>query len=148
MSFIKFKNLLVASFITLCGISCVKAELVDTFSYSEYKKSDPKSIVVLMPSSKAKDKTAAPAVLSSVLAPLSELGYYVLPLTLVNDAFKEMGLKDAESIYNLPYQKIREITGADAALALEVINYGYVGLARAEVRVYAKLIDLKTYPLN
>ncbi|BEV72155.1 MULTISPECIES: DUF799 domain-containing protein [unclassified Paludibacterium] len=115
--------------------------------YTAYKKSNPHSILVLPPISKATDVNAGNGVLAQVTYPLAEAGYYVLPVGLVSETFKQNGLTTADDIHQVPLAKLRQIFGADAVLYIEVSKYGvsYQVLdSVASVSVSARLVDLRS----
>ncbi|AUH52458.1 hypothetical protein CXB49_17475 [Chromobacterium sp. ATCC 53434] len=115
--------------------------------YTAYKQSRPRSIVILPPLNESPDVNAGSGVLSQMSYPLAEAGYYVLPVALVSETFKQNGLSEAHDIQAVPPAKLREIFGADAALYPSVKRYGvhYSVLdSVAEVEASAKLVDLKS----
>ncbi len=115
--------------------------------YSAFKESRPRSIVVLPPLNESPDVKATYSMLSQVTYPLAESGYYVLPVTLVDETFKQNGMTTAGDIHQVPPAKLREIFGADAALYITVSKYGtsYMVISSATVvTASARLVDLKT----
>ena len=115
--------------------------------YSAYKESRPKSILVLPPINNSPDVTATFSVLSFVTKPLSEAGYYVMPVAMVSQAFKENGLTQPADMHQTSPEKLRQIFGADAALYITVTNFGATYLvvdSQTLVRVQGRLVDLKT----
>jgi hypothetical protein len=117
------------------------------YDYSALKQSRPKSIVVLPPVNHSPDVTASLGVLSQVTMPLAETGYYVLPVAVVDEVFKRNGLDNAADAQAVPVAKLREIFGADAALYIDVQQYGSVYTvvkSAAVVTMDAKLIDLRS----
>lgn len=115
--------------------------------YTAFKKSNPKSILVVQPINHTTEVIAPFSVLANVTQPLAEAGYYVFPVVLVEETFKNNGLTVAEDIHAVPGKKLQEIFGADAALYIEVEQYGtsYAVIASDTVVVVkAKLVDLKT----
>jgi hypothetical protein len=79
--------------------------------------------------------------------PLAESGYYVLPVTLVDETFKQNGLSNPADIESVPPKKLREIFGADAALYTHVKQYGtsyQLINSVTTVTVESKLVDLRT----
>jgi hypothetical protein len=79
--------------------------------------------------------------------PLAESGYYVLPVTLVDETFKQNGMTTPADIHQLPVTKLREIFGADAALYINVKQYGTTyAIVMSETRVTAegRLVDLRS----
>ena len=117
------------------------------YDYTAFRESKPASIVILPPVNKSPDIKASYSVLSQLSQPLGEAGYYVLPVALVNETFKQNGLTSPEDIQQAPPAKVREIFGADAALYVEVSRYGtsyQVIRSETAVAASAKLVDLRT----
>ena len=54
------------------------------YDYSKLIAKNPRSILVVYPTSDSTDVYGAPAVLANSVMPLTEAGYYVFPVTLVN----------------------------------------------------------------
>ena len=118
-----------------------------SFDYTAYKESRPRSILVLPPLNNTPEVQASYSVLSYATRPLAEAGYYVLPVTLVAEAFKENGMTQAADMHATPADKLRQIFGADAALYVTINKYGttYQVISSASVvAADAKLVDLKT----
>lgn len=117
------------------------------WDYTAYRQSKPHSILVLPPLNNSPDIQATYSVLSTVTQPLAEAGYYVFPVTLVDQTFKENGLLNPGEMHQAPLEKIREIFGADAALYITVTQYGgsYQLLSSdVVVTAQAKLVDTRT----
>ncbi|WP_374626112.1 DUF799 domain-containing protein [Pandoraea sp.] len=116
------------------------------YDYTAFKESKPKSILVLPPLNESPDIDATYSVLSQVTVPLGEAGYYVMPVALVDESFRQNGLTVAGDIHQVSPAKLREIFGADAALYIKISQYGtkYMVLDSATVvTVSADLIDLR-----
>ncbi|WP_150614441.1 DUF799 domain-containing protein [Pandoraea terrigena] len=116
------------------------------YDYTAFKESRPKSILVLPPLNESPDIDATYSVLSQVTVPLGEAGYYVMPVALVDESFRQNGLTVAGDIHQVSPAKLREIFGADAALYIKITQYGtkYMVLDSATVvTVSADLIDLR-----
>jgi hypothetical protein len=117
------------------------------FDYTAFKAANPHSILVLPPLNNSPDVKATYGMLSQMSYPLAEAGYYVLPVALVNETFKQNGLTSAADIHAVAPQKMRDIFGADAALYVTVTQYGttYAVLnSVVQVTANARLVDLKT----
>lgn len=122
--------------------ACANPPRVD---YAAFKASRPRSILVLPPVNNSPDVNATFSVLSQMTQPLAESGYYVLPVALVSETFKENGLSNAHDIHAVAPAKLREIFGADAALYVTVTRYGAaytVFDSAAVVSANATLLDL------
>ncbi len=111
-----------------------------------YKLSRPKSILVLPPLNQSPDVRATYSVLATVTQPIAEAGYYVFPVALVDQTFKENGLPLPGDMHQAPLAKLREIFGTDAVLYLTVDRYGssYTVIdSTVVVSVRAKLVDAR-----
>ncbi|QBH95528.1 hypothetical protein EKN56_03380 [Limnobaculum zhutongyuii] len=129
---------------TLLLAGCAKP--VD-YDYSAFRQSQPKSILVLLPQNSSPEVNASHGVLSQVTLPLAESGYYVFPVAVVEEVFKQNGMTNAHDIQGVSATKLREIFAADAVLYLEVTDYGTsykVITSESRVTVSGKLVDLKT----
>lgn len=118
-----------------------------SYDYTAFKAAKPRSIVVLPPLNNSPEVNAANSVYAQVTYPLAEAGYYVLPVAVVAETFKQNGLTAAADIQGVDPKKLQEIFGADAALYMTISQYGStynVISSVAVVAVDAKLVDLKT----
>ncbi|MDV9033745.1 DUF799 domain-containing protein [Pseudomonas sp. RAC1] len=118
-----------------------------TTDYAAFKQSRPKSILIVPPLNNSPDVKASYSMLAQVTYPLAEAGYYVMPVALVAETFRQNGMTTPADIHELPAAKLREIFGADAGLYVTVNDYGtrYMVLSSATiVTASAKLVDLKT----
>jgi hypothetical protein len=114
--------------------------------YSAFLKAKPASLLVLPPVNDSPDIKATPGVWSHATRPLSEAGYYVLPVTLVDETLKGNGIQTAADAQEIPYQKLREVFGADAAVYIKVARYGTsykVIDSETRVDVEGRIIDLR-----
>ncbi|WP_293750640.1 DUF799 domain-containing protein [uncultured Paraglaciecola sp.] len=124
---------------------CVSAP--PAHDYSGFRASNPHSILVLPPINKSTEVIAPYSVMSQMVAPIAESGFYVFPVALVDQTFKNNGLTVASDIHAVPVQKLHEIFSADAALYLTIEEYGtsYILISSdTVVSVSATLVDLKT----
>ncbi|MBI5269125.1 MAG: DUF799 domain-containing protein [Burkholderiales bacterium] len=116
------------------------------YDYTAFKQSKPASLLVLPPVNQSTDVKATPSVLAQAMLPLGEAGYYVLPVTLVDQTFRDNGMTVADDIHALPTSKLREVFGADASVYITVKKYGtsYQVLASdTRVELEAKIVDLR-----
>ena len=142
---ISFKFLAAALAIVVLSGCATKAPA--PYDYTEFKLSKPKSILVLPPINKTPEVRAPYSMLAQVTFPLAESGYYVLPVSLVDETLKENGITQAQDAHELPLAKLREIFGADAALYITMTKYGTVYQvldSNTTVSAEARLVDLKT----
>jgi hypothetical protein len=115
--------------------------------YSAFKNARPRSILVLPPDNQTTDVNASNSMLSQMTMPLAEAGYYVIPVAVMEETFKQNGLTTAGDIQQTPPAKLREIFGADAVVYSTITQFGtqYRVLASATVvTASAKLVDLKS----
>lgn len=115
--------------------------------YSAFRAAKPASILVLPPVNESPDVNATFSMLAQATYPLAEGGYYVMPVSLVNETFHQNGLTVAADMHQVPAAKLKEIFGADAALYMKITRYGstYTVLSSAAVvSAEARLVDLST----
>lgn len=139
--FLKYSAVLLA--LVLLG-GCATPKTVD---YAAFKQSRPKSILVLPPINESPEVQASYSLVSQVTYPLAEAGYYVLPIALVDETFRQNGLTTPTDIQAVAPSKLQEIFGADAALYITVTEYGTsykLFMSDTAVMASAKLVDLKT----
>lgn len=142
--------------IARCGRLLVMAVVVATlgacatatpYDYTAYKQNRPVSMLVLPPLNETPEVVATYGVLSQVTFPLAEAGYYVVPVSLMDETFRQNGLNNPAEIHDVSPQKLREIFGADAAVYIKITQYGtsYAIVASdTRVTVQARLVDLRT----
>ncbi|HEY7139891.1 MAG TPA: GNA1162 family protein [Methylomirabilota bacterium] len=117
------------------------------YDYTNYRAYPPRSILVLPPVNEGTDVRATYGYLSTVTRPIAELGYYVFPVALVDQLFKENGMPTPGEMVQAPLGKIREIVGADAVLYITIKQYGtrFQLLASSTVvTAVARLVDTRT----
>jgi hypothetical protein len=117
------------------------------YDYTAYKAAKPASLLVLPPINDTPDVQATPSVMAQMTMPLAESGYYVLPVSLVDETFRQNGIQTAADAQQISTDKLRQIFGADAALYVAVKKYGSVyQVVSSETRVtlQAKLVDLRS----
>jgi hypothetical protein len=130
--------------LTLMLVGCASAPKYD---YAAFKKADPKSILVLPPKNSSPDIKATYSFYSHTQRPLSESGFYVLPITVVDEIFKANGVTLADDMHQVNPKRLMEIFGADAALYIDIKEYGtkyFVVGSAAIVTAEARLIDLRS----
>ncbi len=128
--------------VTLSG--CAKKTPYD---YTAFRESKPASILVLPAQNNSPDVNAAHSFVSLVTAPLAEAGYYVFPVAVVEETFKQNGLTNANDAQAVNTAKLRSIFNADAALYITVTDYGtkYILVdSVTQVSATARLVDLRT----
>lgn len=128
--------------ITISG--CATPVAVD---YSAFIAAKPTSLLILPPLNDSPDIKATPGVWAHATQPLAEAGYYVLPVTLVDETFRQNGLNLAAEIHEVSSQKLRDFFGADAVVYLRVKRYGTsyaVVSSETRVEIDGSIMDLRT----
>ncbi|AXA27512.1 DUF799 domain-containing protein [Pseudomonas putida] len=140
----RLTQLIVGACVLALFAGCAERKTTD---YAAFKQSRPKSILIVPPLNNSPDVKASYSMLAQVTYPLAEAGYYVMPVALVAETFRQNGMTTPADIHELPMAKLHEIFGADAALYVTVSDYGtrYMVLSSATiVTASAKLVDLKS----
>ena len=133
---------LIAVLLSFSGCANVKPR-----DYSAFRESNPRSLLVLPPLNHSPDIKASGSVLSLTTLPLAESGYYVIPVGVMTETFRQNGLDNPEDIQSVNISKLRDIFGADAALYMEITEYGSsykIISSDTVVTANAKLVDLRT----
>ncbi|MFM5556406.1 DUF799 domain-containing protein [Aeromonas veronii] len=138
------KKLLISIMGSLLLAGCASQQAA--YDYTAFRESHPTSILVLPPVNHSPDVKAGNSLLSQSTMPLAESGYYVFPVSLTNETFRQNGMTVAEDIHSLPISKLHQIFGADTALYLDITEYGtsyMVVSSETAVTAKAKLVDLR-----
>ncbi|MDP4530096.1 DUF799 domain-containing protein [Alkalimonas delamerensis] len=141
MQWLKFA--LVGAVLVLSG--CVS--MPPAHDYSAFRSADPHSVLVLPPINNSVEVIAPYSLMSQVTGPIAESGYYVFPVTLVEQTFRNNGLTEATDIHAVAFERVHEIFGADTGLYLTIDRYGtsYAVLSSdTVVAISATLVDLRT----
>jgi len=84
----------------------------------------PASILILPPLNNTVEISAQAAILAHSVKPLSENGYYVIPIANMLETFNANGIHSAEEAHEISLAKLYEIFGVDAVLYLTIDNFG------------------------
>jgi hypothetical protein len=117
------------------------------YDYTAFREHVPRSILVLPPINESTAVEGTFGYLSTVSQPLAELGYYVFPVDVIDQLMRENGLPTAAEMHEVPLDKLREVTGADAVLYIVLHQYGsqfHLVSSDTTVRVSARLVDTST----
>jgi len=91
----------------------------------------PLSILVLPAINNSTSAEATDYYKTTIAEPLSFSGYYIFPIELVSDVFKQEGIQDTAALANTDPRKFGEAFGADAVLYVTInkwdTNYYVVG---------------------
>ena len=138
------KSLTAAALVALLA-GCVSPP--PAHDYTAFKEADPHSIIILPPLNNTPEVIAPYSVMTQMVAPIAESGFYVFPVAVVEQTFKGNGLTVASDVHQVPVDKLHSIFGADSALYVTVEEYGtsYVVISsETAVTVSASLVDLRT----
>jgi hypothetical protein len=116
------------------------------YDYSAFSLAKPATLLVMPPVNESPEVNATPGVWSHATLPLAEAGYYVLPVTLVDETFRENGILSATDAQDIPLPKLREFFGADAAVYLKIKKYGTsynVIMSETRVEIEGRIVDLR-----
>lgn len=132
--------------LALCALLVGCATAPPAYDYTAFRAAKPASILVMPPINSSPDVKATNSVWAQTAAPLGEAGYYVLPIAVVAEIFRENGLSNPPEAQQASPAKLREFFGADAALYINVKHYGtsyqVIG-SESRVTVEARLMDLR-----
>jgi hypothetical protein len=130
------------------GLSMLWAcESTKPYNYDAFMAAKPATIVVLPPMNESPEVNATAGVWAQSTKPLAEAGYYVLPVTLVDQTFRQNGVYQPADAHQTSISKLREVFGADAALYLNVKRYGTeysIVSSATEVAIEGRLVDLRS----
>jgi hypothetical protein len=109
------------AFILLMGISLAAAytgcaTAPPRKDYTQFRPSDPKTILVVPAVNRSVEVNAPDYFLSTIVRPLAERGYYVFPVNVVKRVLEDDGLADANLVHNADPTRLGELFGADAIL--------------------------------
>lgn len=139
-----FTFITLAFVLILTGCTKNNKQLTD---YSAFRESKPRSILVLPPVNQSPDVKASNSFLSTVTMPIAESGYYVFPVAVVEETFKQNGVTTPDEIRALPLKKMHDIFGADAVMYITIKDYGtsyQVVNSDTRVTATARLVDLRS----
>jgi hypothetical protein len=117
------------------------------YDYTAFQSAKPATLLVMPPVNESPDIKATPSVWAHATRPLAEAGYYVLPVTLVDETFRQNGVNSANDAQDIPYTKLWDFFGADAAVYMRVKKYGTsyaLVVSDTRVEVEARILDLRS----
>ncbi|THF60772.1 hypothetical protein E6C76_21570 [Pseudothauera nasutitermitis] len=141
--FFSYSRSILISTLVLLATACATPQ--KSFDYSAFRESRPSTLLVLPPLNDSPEVDASYSFLSHVTLPLAESGYYVLPVTLVDEMFRENGVTDPGQMHDVAPAKLKEIFGADAAVYIRISQYGTsysVISSESRVTAQAVMVDL------
>lgn len=144
MTSLRLRAALLVAAALLGGCAITPPPAVD---YSALLRNKPASLLVLPPVNESPEVNGTAGTWAHATRPLAEGGYYVLPVTLVDETLRQNGIASAQEAHDIPPARLREVFGADAVVYLRVKRYGtsYAVLAsETVVEVEASIVDLRS----
>lgn len=122
MSYLKYTISLLL--ISIVFIGCVPpTQITKQERYPKFYKQHPKSILVLPALNSTTAVGASEQYRYTITKALTERGYYVFPVHLVDKFLKSENLPDAQLAREIPIKKLKEIFGADAVLYVDIFGW-------------------------
>ncbi|MBS0445449.1 MAG: DUF799 domain-containing protein [Proteobacteria bacterium] len=137
------KRILLGALVLLAGC----ATKAPPWDYTNFQRAKPVTLLVMPPVNDSPDIKATQSVWSHATRPLSEAGYYVLPVALVDETFRNNGVQTANDAQDIPLGKLRDYFGADAVVYIKIKKYGTsyaVISSETRVEVEAQILDLRS----
>ena len=110
----------ICAFLALIVLSGCQSTRPASYDYSAFRAANPSSVLVMPPINNTPEVIAPYGLLSQVVKPIAEAGYYVFPVALVNQTFIANGVTVAEDAQTISYEKLHEIFGADTGLYITI----------------------------
>ncbi len=129
------------------AIAVLSGCAVQPYDYTALNAAQPKSILVIPPTNESTDVNSTYTFLSTISKPLAEQGYYVFPVAVVDTLMKENGLPTPDEMNSIPLEKIRDVTGADAVLYVNINQWGQKFQLLSSVTIIdsdVRLVDTST----
>ncbi len=137
MSGMKIKLSLLLGVLAILGGCATKP--VEKKDYADFRKANPRSILVVPVINRSVDVDAPDYFLSTITRPIAERGYYVFPINLIKHVMEDDGLADANMVHGSDTPKLASLFGADSVM--------YITIERWDSR-YAVLATVTTVELS
>ncbi len=124
----------------LVGTGCVQPRT----DYGQYLQHFPKSVLVLPPMNESLEVQASGMFLSTITALLSERGYYVFPVAVVDAMFKAQGVPLPPEMHGISLGKLKEVFDPDAVLYVRIKKWTttYIINVTTTVVLEYRLVDV------
>ena len=139
------KRVIYSGFLLWGLMGCAGPVTEPSYDYSTYREHMPRSILVLPPLNESVEVGAPYSYLTTVTKPVAERGYYIFPVSVVEEYMKDNGLPTAGEMHGVSLNKIDEIIGADAVLYITIVDWGQKYLllnSKTVVSVKGRLVDI------
>lgn len=131
------KNIKYISVIVIMTImtACSTTQLSKGKAYKGFYEKRPVSVLVMPPINKTTNVEAKEIFHSTLLVPIANAGYYVIPPFMSMEILKRESAWDSEMFINGSLTKFNEIFGADLALFTTITKWNKTALAQVIVEV-------------
>lgn len=120
-----------AALLTSCGSG---SKVMKSERYSRIYEEKPVSILVMPPINRSTKVEAKELFYSSLVVPLSQRGYYVMPPLLTMEILKEESAYDAEMFIDNSMRQVGELFGVDAVLFTTIHEWAKTTVA-SQIRI-------------
>jgi hypothetical protein len=144
---LSLRKIITSALASLCLVFLCSCETLKPYDYSNFKKFKPKSILVIPPLNHSTELKGTYSCLSSASSPIAEMGYYVFPVTVIDEMLKQNGMPGPGEMHQASLKKIVEIINPDAVMYINIEEYGTkfrLLESRSDVTLNAKLVHTKT----
>ncbi len=139
------KNIFLLALVALFMTGCGATGPLKSVTYKSLYDEKPLSILALPPINKSTKVEAKELFYSSLVIPLAEKGYYVLPPLLAMEILKEESAYDSEMFFERSVKKVGEVFGVDAVLFTVIHEWGKTALLnQVQVKIEYILKSTKT----
>lgn len=128
------KKIILATFVVLILLPGCTKQIMKSERYPGMYSENPVSILVMPPINRSTKVEAKELFYSSLVVPLSQKGYYVMPPLLTMEILKEESAYDAEMFVNSSMKQVGELFGVDAVLFTTIHEWTKTAIA-SQVRV-------------
>lgn len=129
------KRIIVFSLTIIVALSsCSTTKVTKSVRYAKMYEEKPISILIMPPINRSTKTEAKELFYSSLLVPLTQRGYYVLPPLLTMEILKEESAYDAEMFVNSSMKQVGELFGVDAVLFTTIHEWAKTTIA-SQIRV-------------
>jgi len=120
---------------TCCFLSsCATTKVLKSDRYANMYSERPISVLVMPPINRSMNVEAKDLFYSSLIVPLSQKGYYVLPPLLTMEILKEESAYDAEMFANSSMKQVGVLFGVDAVLFTTIHEWSKTTIL-AQIRI-------------
>lgn len=114
--------------------SCSTTNALKSEQYAKMYEEKPVSILVMPPINRSTKVEAKELFYSSLIVPLSQRGYYVMPPLLTMEILKEESAYDAEMFVDSSMKQVGDLFGVDAVLFTTIHEWAKTTIA-SQIRV-------------